>query len=56
MNKQQIEEGCKKAVNEQNDLQVCNSVEWLLEYGLIDWKQRTAIYDAIARNRKTNAA
>lgn len=58
MTKQQIKEGCKKAVQEQNDLQVCNAVEWLLEYGLIDWKTRTAIYDEVARarNTKTDAA
>lgn len=51
MTKKQIETNCKKAVEEMNDLQVCNAVEWLLDYDLIDWKTRTAIYDAIAKAR-----
>lgn len=53
MTKQQIEKGCRKAVEDQADLYICNSVEWLLDYGLIDWKTRTAIYEAIARARST---
>lgn len=53
MTKKQIESGCKKAVENGEDLQVCNAVEWLIDYGLIDWKTRCAIYEAIAHNRKT---
>jgi len=51
MTKKQIETGCKKAVADNADLQICNAVEWLLDYELIDWKTRSAIYDAISRAR-----
>lgn len=54
MTKKQIETACKKAVEDQNDLQICNAVEWLLDYGLIEWKTRTTIYDAICRARNTS--
>lgn len=43
MTKKQIETGCKKAVADKTDLQICNAVEWMLDYDLIDWKTRCAI-------------
>ena len=55
MTKKEIAEGAKKAVEQNNDLQICNSVEWLLEYNLIDWKTRTEIYNAISRARAIQA-
>lgn len=51
MTKQQIENGCKRAVQDGADLHIEQSVEWLLDYGLIDWQTRTAIYAAICRAR-----
>ena len=53
MTKKQIETGCKKAVENMEDIQVCNAVETLMDYGLIDWKTRCAIYEAIAHSRKS---
>lgn len=51
MTKQQIENGCKRAVQDGADLHIGQSVEWLLDYGLIDWQTRTAIYAALCRAR-----
>ena len=51
MTKQQIINGVERAVAEGNDIQVCSAVEWLMDYGLIDWKIRNLIYDTITRAR-----
>lgn len=52
MTKQEITQGTRKAVKEGNDIQVSCAVEWLMEYGLISWKHRTAIQDGIQKARE----
>ncbi len=55
MTKQQIKEGCQKAIENGEDLQIMQSVEWLMDYNLIDWKTRCAIYDELAKARQPEA-
>lgn len=52
MTKKEIELATRKIVADNADIQVTNAVEWLLDYGLITWRQRTAIYDGITKARK----
>ena len=51
MTKQEIERGTRKAVKNGVDIEISNAVEWLIEYGLISWKHRTAILDGISKAR-----
>lgn len=55
MTKQQIEQGVQKAVKDGADMQVWNAVAWLEDYGLIEWKDRCRIYDAITKARSKEA-
>lgn len=56
MTKKQIKEGCQKAIENGEDLQVMQSVEWLIDYNLIDWKTRCTIYDELTKARKLEEA
>ena len=56
MTKKQIKEGCQKAIEKGEDLQIMQSVEWLMDYNLIDWKTRCAIYDELTKARKLEEA
>lgn len=56
MTKKQIKEGCQKAIENGEDLQIMQSVEWLMDYNLIDWKTRSAIYDELTKARKLEEA
>ena len=56
MTRQQIKEGCQKAIENGEDLQIMQSVEWLMDYNLIDWKTRNAIYDELTKARKLEEA
>lgn len=52
MTKQEIERGTRKAVKNGVDVEISNAVEWLIEYGLISWRHRTAIQDGIYKARQ----
>ena len=56
MTKKQIKEGCQKAIENGEDLQIMQSVEWLMDYKLIDWETRCAIYDELTKARKLEEA
>lgn len=52
MTKQEITNGTRKAVKDGVDIQVSCAVDWLMDYGLISWKHRTAILDGISKARE----
>lgn len=55
MTKQQIIEAARTSIAKGEDLQLWQAVEWMYEYGLMDYKQYTLFTETQTETRKTKA-
>jgi hypothetical protein len=53
MTKQQIIEAARTSIAKGEDLRLWQAVEWMYEYGLMDYKQYTLFMETQAETRKT---
>lgn len=56
MTKAQIVEAATKSVAKGEDLQLWQAVEWMYEYGLMDYKQHALFLKTQTETRKTESA